>query len=433
MKVENVEDLIEVLSGMVEAPKVELEDVDKTIVYSIGRQIIRGKALTDRQLNVMLDKLGYYRSKIEFISEEDWNKSLENLRMPLREIDRSKTVTVVSTLEDLPVGLLKQIKNTKSECPWIKIRFPFSKKTIMDLQDTLLPKFPKEYYHERGSHEWYFKLTENSVLEVINLFKNKEFEIEQDLLDSHKIIKEMSITPENYLPGIYEGKVKNLPENALKYLENDIGPLSQDNIVLYRDRAIMFGLYHFGEELRPQLNKVSVLASKIAQRKYPNVFISTKKYSLNDVAYALNELERFPLAVVVPEKNALDIIDSVYKTTRNIIPAEQQTVLFRLDNKVNFTFNQYIKENNLNNSLANNPKIVYINENKKIPKPLLESGLEFKCTLYFGGYVFARQHLDVDLAIHYDEVQSPHSKYGLDELRNSRFGLERNKRMAEEL
>ena len=55
----------------------------------------------------------------------------------------------------------------------------------------------------------------------------------------------------------------------------------------------MFGLYHFGEELRPQLNKVSVLASKIAQRKYPNVFISNKKYSPNDVAYALNELERF--------------------------------------------------------------------------------------------------------------------------------------------
>ena len=239
----------------------------------------------------------------------------------------------------------------------------------MDLQDTLLlclkkKKKKKNIIMKEVASEWYFKLTENSVLEVINLFKNKEFEIEQDLLDSHKIIKEMSITPENYLPGIYEGKVKNLPENALKYLENDIGPLSQDNIVLYRDRAIMFGLYHFGEELRPQLNKVSVLASKIAQRKYPNVFISTKKYSLNDVAYALNELERFPLAVVVPEKNALDIIDSVYKTTRNIIPAEQQTVLFRLDNKVNFTFNQYIKENNLNNLIL----IVYINENKKIKR-----------------------------------------------------------------
>ena len=61
----------------------------------------------------------------------------------MREIDRSKTVTVVSILED-PVGLLKQIKNTKSECPWIKIRFPFSKKTIMDLQDTLLSQKKKK-------------------------------------------------------------------------------------------------------------------------------------------------------------------------------------------------------------------------------------------------------------------------------------------------
>ena len=433
MKVENVEDLIEALSGMTKAPKVELEDVDKTIVYSIGRQVLRGKALTDRQLHVMKEKLVYYKPQFDFVTESEWDIAMNSLRMPLREIDRSKSVTVVSDEDAMPIGLLKQIKNSKSTTPWIKIRFPFSKKTIMDVQDILLHKFQREHYHERGSHEWYFKLTENSVLEVVNLFKNKEFEIEQDLLDAHKIIKEMSVNPANYLPGIYDGEIKNLPENALKYLENDVGPLSQDNIVLYRDRAIMFGLYHFGEELRPQLNKVSVLASKIAQRKYPSVFISTQKYSLNDVAYALSELERFPLVVVVPEKNALDIIDNVYKTTRNIIPTEQQTVLFRLDNKQNYKFNQYIKENNLNNSLANKPKIVYINENKKIPKPLLESGLEFKCTLYFGGYVFARQHLEVDLAIHYDEVQSPHSKYGLAELRNSRFGLERNRRMAEEL
>ena len=56
---------------------------------------------------------------------------------------------------------------------------------------------------------------------------------------------------------------------------------------------------------------------------------------------------------------------------------------------------------------------MYINENKKIPKPLLESGLEFPRTLYFGGYVFARQHLDVDSAIHYDEVQSPTANMAL--------------------
>ena len=43
----------------------------------------------------------------------------------------------------------------------------------------------------------------------------------------------------------------------------------------------------------------------------------------------------------------------------------------------------------------------------------LNHGLESKRTLYFGGYVFARQHLDVDSAIHYDEVQSPTANMAL--------------------
>ena len=85
----------------------------------------------------------------------------------------------------------------------------------------------------------------------------------------------------------------------------------------------------------------------------PNVNIIDNQLGLGKVIFDGNkgpiELERFPLVVVVPEKNALDTIDNVYKTTRNIIPTEQQTVLFRLDNKQNYTFNQYIKENNLNN------------------------------------------------------------------------------------
>ena len=62
------------------------------------------------------------------------------------------------------------------------------------------------------------------------------------------------------------------------------------------------------KNLDHNLTKYQCLQVKLHKEKYPNVFISNKKYSPNDVAYALNELERFPLAVVVPEKNALDTL-----------------------------------------------------------------------------------------------------------------------------
>ena len=51
---------------------------------------------------------------------------------------------------------------------------------------------------------------------------------------------------------------------------------------------------------------------------------------------------------------------------------------------------------------------MYINENKKIPSERLESRVRYTLRL-----VFARQHLDVDSAIHYDEVQSPTANMAL--------------------
>ena len=62
MLYDNVEDLLQILAGFTEH-KVTLEDVDKTIIFSIGKQVLRGKALTDRQLDVVVEKLNYYKNQ----------------------------------------------------------------------------------------------------------------------------------------------------------------------------------------------------------------------------------------------------------------------------------------------------------------------------------------------------------------------------------
>ena len=410
MKIENVEDLIEVLAGLHDTPVVEIEDVDKTIVYSIARQTFRKKALTDRQLAVMLQKLEYYKDKFTFVTAKDWANAINSLRMPLREIDRTKSVTIVTDRKELPADIM-------GDYDYIKIRFPFSKKIIMDVQDKLAFKFRKEHFHEKGSHAWYFKVTENTIHDIVDLFKNKEFDIDQELLDSYEKIKDILDTPYEHLPGIYNNELKNLPQAAVNYLYADVGPVTEDNLVLYKDRSLMFGLCHFGKALEQSLQTVSNLAGRIATRNSPSVFINSTKWNTNELVHALYELKRFPVAVVVPEKNALDLVSQFYNATRNLVPAEQQTVLFRLDNANNSEFNQYVKEHNLNNSLANDIKIVYINENKKIPKPLLESDIVIKTSLYFSSYMFSKQHVEVDLAIQYDSVASPHARYGLDRYR----------------
>ena len=63
MKLETVEDYLEVLAGLQGNDKIKIESVDCTILYSIARQVFKGKAFTDRQLDVVCMKLNYYNDQ----------------------------------------------------------------------------------------------------------------------------------------------------------------------------------------------------------------------------------------------------------------------------------------------------------------------------------------------------------------------------------
>jgi len=403
MLYDNVEDLLQILAGFTEH-KVTLEDVDKTIIFSIGKQVLRGKALTDRQLDVVVEKLNYYKNQFSFIDETQFASCLTKTRMPLREIDRSKTISIVSTDEAMGANVYESFKN---DWQWIKVRFPFNKRTIMDLQDKIIFKHRKFYMHHKGTHEHYFVARENIIFDIIDLFQNKQFDIDQDLLDSYKNIKHIITNARDFLPGVYNGQLKNISENAVKSLENDIGVLDQNTIGLYKDRSILYGINHFDDL---NLSNFSVLSQNIINRKKPHVFVNKQKWHLHELVNALYELQRFPLVVVVPENKALTLVTEMHNATLGIVPNTDQTVLFRFDNQKNPQFNQYVRDKKLNNSLAKNIKIVYIIDNKKIPKPLLESPIDAKCVLYFDSFM-TRNTIETDLLIQYEDTVSQFAKY----------------------
>jgi len=395
MKFENVEDLLEHLIGFNGDCSVQIEKADCTILYSIGRQVSRGKALTDRQLDVVKKKLDYYKAGFDFDSTV-FDSAISTLRMPLREIDRSKYVKVVDQDNSL----------------WIKIRFPFSKKLIVDLQDNIAAKFNHIYSHKQGSHEHFVKLTERTVPAVVNLFKDKQFVIDHDLLEMNQRLDDISNQPEKYIPGVYNNKLCNLPDAAVEYLQNDIGALSETNTLLYQDRSIMFGLANIDDELLQNSKQYyTTLSSKIANRKKSSIFVSSKKYELADVFTSLKELKRFPLCIFIPAQKEYETLKRMFEATDGVVDPADQTVLFRLDNSTNAHFNNFVKENKINNPLAKNIKIVYIIENKKIPKPLFNSDVELKSMLYTENGIAIRQDLFLDLNIQYDEVVSQYHKH----------------------
>ena len=394
-----IEDSLELLVGLKKTVSFELEKSDITFLSSIARQTFKGVALTDRQCNVVKEKLLKYKD--QFAKKEQYNihVALDNLRMPLREIDRSKYVKIVD----------------RSNERWIKVRFPFSKKLITEI-DNISRNFRIDYIHDKGSHEHNFKLTERSVFEIVNRFLPKHFVIDQELLDLYEKILIMNNNKNKHIPGVYKFKLQNLSDRATKYMISSIGEPTIDNLALYKDRQDQFGLHYFDQDdLNNSLSNFTTLSKNIINRTSTNVFVNNTKYTLNNLAESLLELNRFPLLVVLPENtNPLDDLYDVHRALKGFIEDSESSVLFRLDNDNNAEFNNYIRKNNLNSPLDKTTKVVYISSNN-ITKPLLKSEWRASATLLMSSHRLlnkVKTYVDEsDLVIHFDDSVSQYARF----------------------
>lgn len=400
-----VEDYLENLVGLSgDSNQYCLEKNDVRFLSSIARQVFKGIGLTDRQHSSVKEKILNYKSQFKSFNEED----LDNLRIPLRQIDRSQYVKISKCPENFVNG--------RNDVSYIKIRFPFSKKIILIVErlKMLIAKFPNtDYYHQQGSHEHYFKLSEKSTYHIVNEFKEKQFEIDNELLEYYDQVKEIADNPQLYIPGVYNFELRNISQKTVEALTNDLGEVNSNTLALYKDRSLLYGLQHFdNDDVLSSVQNLSLLTQKIINRKSNLIFVNKNNWSLNSVIDSISELNRFPLLVLLDEDSALDQLSEMHQHLRNIISNHEVSVLFRLDNVApeQIAFNEYVKDNKLNNSIDNNIKVVYISKSK-LPKPFVKSDWKPKCVLSLSS-VRSVSKTDIfeqecDLSIHHDVQMSP--------------------------
>lgn len=392
-----VEDYLETLVGLTTHEKFDINRADFNFLGSIARQVFKGVGLTDRQHAVVKEKLLTYKEQFETKGIEFLDENLDNLRIPLREIDRKKYIKICR-------------RPDANNGEWIKIRFPFSKKIIVIIESLVSKTSKSKYFHAKGSHEHFFYLDEQNAFNIVEQLNNKSFEIEERLITLHEKLLHMKNNKINYLPGIYNFKLKNLNENAKNFMISSIGEPDRENLALYKDRQELYGLNYFDQlDLDNSMSHLTVLGKKIALRSNKSVFVQDKKYTINNVAEALLELNRFPLLVVLSETTPLDDLYKIHHAFNGFIENSECTVNFRLDNDVNSDFNEYIKNNNLNSKLDKDVKIVYTNNNN-ITKPLLESNWTPMAVLLTSSHRLSTKVTTYieqsDLIIHYDDQMS---------------------------
>ena len=375
-----VEDYIEVLAGVQSGgDSINLDKSDYNLIGSLARQTFKGIPYTDRQCDLAKNKIIYYKDQLN-LTDFTVN-DLDKLRMPLREIDRSRWIKLEET----------------SQGESIAVRFTFQKKLISALEKLSI----KPYHYDKVRKIQYFLYSEKSLFDVVNAFKDRNFDIDPGVQDAYDKIN--LFNKEETVPGLYNYKLKNLPESATKLIIEELGNPSQNNVMLYKDRSLKYGINvtYTGE--------TNSLESRIATRKEPNISLDSNTINVDTLLLALENLKRHKLMVLVASgdnNSCYDDVVQVHEYIKNLIQPSEVSVSFRLDNVSDgLEFNRYIRREGINNKVDNNTKVVY-NLNNKLPKPLYNSNWipDAIILLNSNGYIATRKVLDcypnVDLIIH---------------------------------
>ena len=370
-KVTTCEDCLSLLTG-VEIPRVSaksyqdfgliLKQNDATILISIAKQLSKKIAMTDRQYELVKTKLlADYKDQFEKVGV-DLKSVIYELKYPLREVDRSHWVKVMTYNDENILG----------------IRFPFNKKIIDRVEELRRLNPRQDIKYDKHTH--YFSINTKNIYALVQIAKRFEhkFSIQKDILEAYEKICYFNENKKDYVPGIYNNKLVNLCDSAVQKLREELGSLDEDNYVLYMDRRYLYGLHHF-ENTEEKLKNLNILSRKIVERDQATIIIDKNKFPMNQIVESVIELQRFPVLIVLEDKHAHDDLVMTYNAFKGVVDNKDISVMFRKDGQD--PFNYYVQQQGLNNPVDKNTKIVYINSTK-LPKPLLQSEFRANCVLH---------------------------------------------------
>ena len=399
--IHSIEDCLEILTGLQKHNlQFEINPSDATIMNSVARQIFKGTALTDRQYNLMKEKLQNYREQFESQDIIGFDRALETLRLPLRQIDRSKYITIVDTLD---VYKNSVYESYKEKLKWIKVRFPFKKSDIMLINQI---SAIKDYVHQKGSHEHFFILNEKNVYNILSKFSDKNYVIDEELKEIYKKILDIKSNKGKYLSAISDEGLLNFNPRIKEIAEEEVGEFNLSNKLLYIDRRFRYSINNI-EVVQPYS-----LEEKIAYRSDLYYQSKPSEETVDNIMSALWNLKRFPMLVILDKLNPEHQLYELANFYRDILPNEEQSVLFRLDGESGF--NQLIHDRKLNNWVDKDTKIVYISSDK-LPKLLVNSDFKpcvtFSYTSKLDRIVDSYVKSKCDLIVFREEEISPFRKY----------------------
>lgn len=321
-------------------------DQDKKIFSSLRHQLKKQVFLTEKQGNLLVKLLQSNKKYLQHLTTEElfvintpfWSQEFR-IYSPVRKIYFSNEKKDSITVEFSYDKELKQKLNKEFD-------LSVSRRAICSTANKIT-------IHNN----------EYNILKLIQIVKNDNFEIENNILEIYQRIELAINNHTNYIDILNE-KNQNLYNIVVKDISNE------DNTDLFLlDRRIRFQ-YDYESK-----NTQNTLSYKIASRKNSTVYVSSKMYKLQDIFKAFDQLKRLPTLIIFDEHEPL-ICNNLLDELNNVLQISdinnKTGIYFRFNNNVNKLFNQKIAEYNFNQYLDHDTNIVGISL-KQLPKFLLKT------------------------------------------------------------
>lgn len=342
---------------------------DYTILDSMANQLAYNQGqLTEKHGTLALRILSKNRDRIlvqiptldTLLKEPKW-------KFPFRVLPKNKNISIV----------------TDQNHSKILVEFPY--------EEPIVEAFRKrnqdvhELHKGIWDHElkkWSFGFTENTIEYLGNMLLDKEFRADDEFMSLYAQIKEVHQDIENVLPMLVETANGFEIKNAHPKIEQPKTKNLAEALFWARDYGVTTWDDHIDHRIKNELN--SLITAVLSSTGKKHAWFDSTKVNIEYFTDLINY--GGPAMVIIPGGSGIETIRQWNEFALKIgIKSEDMSVMFRLPNEQS-EFNLYVKDQNLNNPISDNTRIVFVST--KVTKPLIKSGIKFGTIINLGYYQY---------------------------------------------
>jgi hypothetical protein len=338
---------------------------DQKLVHSFADQIGRGLGFTEKQGNLALKILKRHSSSLSSTLNRDITQYLINptYRYPFRQINSLKKFTVI---DDATYGKV------------IKVEFPYNEDYVTEIRKNRDNLGFAQW--DKDEKAWMFDLSENSIRFLSNLMVKEQFVCDDEFQNYVNQFKEIHNNLDKYVPMLV------LENNELKLvnISKNTPILKSKDILSAVFEARKYGVVIWDMEVSNfiESDKVHHITRDLLKTEPgENFSINSEKVEISEIQQIVEYMS--PCLIVVPGGSELEKTEMSYNFLSSMgIRNDEISVMFRLPSTTHKKFNDFVKNNNLNNSISSDTKVVFVSS--KMPKPVLKSKIKFNLVINLG-------------------------------------------------